>query len=80
MNGMVGMSNKFRVWDDFRICQEFPNYEVNRYTIVRNRVTGITLSKAKDGTVQLRKDGKWYHRSPRKLVRVAFPTIEWVRK
>lgn len=61
-------------FDDFRVCVEFPLYEVNRYGIVRNRESERLLKSSKDGTLLLRKDGEYHHKSINQLVKVAFPT------
>lgn len=59
---------------EFRPCRGFPNYMVNREGEIRNAKTGKLISVGSDGLVQLRKDGKYWRRSPRILRNIAFPT------
>ena len=59
---------------EYRKCVEFPLYIVNKDGDIRNRKTGKKVAVDKNGNVQLRKDGKYHHRSALRLAKTAFPT------
>lgn len=51
----------------------FPNYCMDDKGSVRNKKTGEYLATSASGGVRMRKDGKIYHRSRRKMYSEIFP-------
>jgi len=59
--------------ETWRVIQEFPGYMINQSGDVRT-TGGSLISSVEDGSlaVNLRKDGKTYHRAIRQLLRATY--------